>query len=178
MKNILVPFDGSKASQSALSVAVDLALQHEAGISLLHVLLHDAEADQLLSLPDVSDAGSELVEELNRLAQTPTPTRTIEEEMANPGSPFRPAPPILLRMIGSHVLNWAKSYAIDRGAQAQALDLADGPTADTILAAAGDVEADAIVMGTRGLRPIEAITVGSVSQKVCQTANCTCIMVH
>lgn len=178
MRRILVPFDGSEAARSALDVAVDLALQHEASMSLLHVLLHEAEADQLLSLPEVSDAGSEVVNELRLLAQTPTPARTVEEEMVNPGSPMRPAPPIVLRMIGSHVLHWAKSYAIDRGVQAQLLDLADGPAADTILAVASDIDADAIVMGTRGLRPIEAFTVGSVSQKVCQTAKCTCIMVH
>jgi len=175
---ILVPFDGSKAAQRALDVAVDLALQHRASINLLHVLLHDAEADQLLDLPGISDAGREMVDELRRLTQTPEPTRTIEEEMAKPASPIRPAPAILLRMIGAHVLGWAKSRAVERGIQAQSLDLADGPAADTILAAATDINADTIVMGTRGLRPIEAITVGSVSQEVCRTSNCTCIMVH
>ena len=178
MRMILVPFDGSKAAQSALDVAVDLAVQHQANITLLHILLHDAEADQLLSLPGISEAGQEVVDELRRLAQTPEPTRTIEEEMANPGSPIRPAPAILLRMIGAHVLEWAKSQAVERGVQAQSLDLADGPAADAILATASDISADAIVMGTRGLRPIEAITVGSVSQEVCRTADCTCIMVH
>ena len=85
--------------------------------------------------------------------------------MAKPNSPIRPAPAILLRMIGAHVLEWAKSHAVERGVQAQSLDLADGPAADTILAAASDISADAIVMGTRGLRPIEAITVGSAPRK-------------
>ena len=54
MRQILVPFDGSKAAESALGVAVDLALQHDASINLLHVLLREAEADQLLDLPGIS----------------------------------------------------------------------------------------------------------------------------
>jgi len=178
MKRILVPFDGSKAAESALGVAVDLALQHGASVKLLHVLLHEAEADQLLGLPGIADTPDEVVEELRRLTQTPEPARSIEQEMANPGAPIRPAPTVLLRLLGSHVLDWAKSRAAERGIEAEELDLVDGPAAETIVSAAGDMNADAIVMGTRGLRPIDAITVGSVSQEVCRTAACTCIMVH
>ena len=63
MRMILVPFDRSKAAQRALDVAVDLAVQHGASISLLHVLLHDAEANQLLGLPGISDASREVVDE-------------------------------------------------------------------------------------------------------------------
>lgn len=178
MKRVLVPFDGSKAAERALGVAVDLTLQHGADLTLLHVLLHEAEADQLLHLPGIADVPAEVVDELKRLAQRPAPNRSIQEEMSNPGAPMRPAPNVLLRLVGAHVLDWAKARAAARGIEATALDLADGPAAEIILAAARDMDADAIVMGTRGLRPIDAITVGSVSQEVCRTANCTCIMVH
>lgn len=178
MRRILVPFDGSTAAESALGVAVDLAKHHDASISLLHVLLHEAEADQLLNLPGISNVGREVIDELRHIVQTPAPERTLEEQMANPGAPIRPVPAILLRMIGGHVLAWAESHAAERGVQADSLALADGPAAETILATANDIGADAIVMGTRGLRPLEAITVGSVSQEVCRTAKCTCIMVH
>ncbi len=178
MRRILVPFDGSTAAESALGVAVDLAKHHNADVSLLHVLLHDAEADQLLDLPGMSTVGREVIEELRRIAQTPEPERTLEEQMANPGAPIRPVPAILLRMIGAHVLAWAQSHAAEGGVWADSLDLADGPAAAAILATASDIGADAIVMGTRGLRPLDAITVGSVSQEVCRGAKCTCIMVH
>lgn len=178
MRRILVPFDGSKAAERALDVAVDLALQHDASISLLHVLLHDAEADPLLNLPGISAAGEAVVDELKRLAQAPEPTRTVEEQMANPGAPVRPAPAILLRIIGAQVLGWAKSHVEEQGARARSLNLVDGRAAESILATASEIGADAIVMGTRGLRPMEAITVGSVSQEVCRTSKCSCIMVH
>ena len=178
MKTILVPFDGSKAAESALDVAVDLALQHGAGIRLLHVLLQDAEADELLDLPGVSGAGAALTEELKRLSHTPEPAHTLEQDMAAPCAPLHPAPTDLLRSIGGQVLAWAERRALERDAKAEALELAAGSPAEAILAAAQDVGADAIVMGTRGLKPIDAITVGSVSQKVCSKAACTCIMVH
>lgn len=112
------------------------------------------------------------------MARTPEPIRTIEEEMAKPSSPIRPAPAVLLRTSGARVLEWVKSHPAARGVQAQSLHLADGPAADATPAAASDFSTDAIVMGTRGLRPAEAIKVGSVAQDVCRTSNRTCIMVR
>ena len=64
------------------------------------------------------------------------------------------------------------------GIKADVLDLADGEAAPAIKAAAEAASADTIVMGTRGLRQIEAVTFGSVSQEVCRTVECTCIAVH
>jgi nucleotide-binding universal stress UspA family protein len=58
------------------------------------------------------------------------------------------------------------------------LDLADGAAAPAIKSAAEATNADTIVMGTRGLRQIEAVTFGSVSQEVCRTVQCTCVAVH
>ena len=98
--------------------------------------------------------------------------------MAHPDAPAHPAPDPELRQIGDFLLNWAESRAKERGAQAQSLNLFDGAPAQAILDAAKDIEADAIVMGSRGLRPIDAFTIGSVSQTVCTAAPCTCIMVH
>ena len=42
----------------------------------------------------------------------------------------------------------------------------DGDVANTILAAAAEVEADLVVMGTRGLSGVKAFLLGSVSQAV------------
>lgn len=176
MKTILVPTDGSEAAVKALGVALDLARQHEANLRLMHVLLRDKEADELLRLPDVQDAGADVVQALDRLAKTPTEPLTAEEIMANVVK--RPAPEALLRLLGAHVLTAARNRAAECGVRADVLDLADGEPAPAIVSAATTAGADAIVMGTRGLRDIEVITFGSVSQEVCRTAPCTCVAVH
>lgn len=176
MKTILVPTDGSEPAIKAMDLALDLALQHEASVQLMHVLLRDKEADELLRLPDIDGAGEDVMSELSRLAKTPVTPLTAEELMAN--AVKRPAPEALLRLLGAHVLAAAQNRAVQRGVKVDTLDLVDDAPAQAIVAAARATGADTIVMGTRGLRNIEVITFGSVSQEVCRTAPCTCVAVH
>ncbi|HDL17068.1 MAG TPA: hypothetical protein ENH27_04435 [Rhizobiales bacterium] len=80
--------------------------------------------------------------------------------------------------MGEHILKRAQAQAAARGVPVETLELASDRPAEAIVAAARANSADAIVMGSRGLRYIEAISYGSVSQEVCRTANCTCVAVH
>ena len=176
MNTILVPTDGSEPAMKALDLALDLALQHGANVQLMHVLLRDKEADELLGLPDVKNAGEDVMGELDRLAKSPAEPVSAEDIMANVVK--RPAPEDVLRLLGAQVLTSAQKYAMQRGVKADVLDLVDGAAAPAIVSAAEAAGADAIVMGTRGLRNIEVITFGSVSQEVCRTAACTCVAVH
>jgi nucleotide-binding universal stress UspA family protein len=52
-----------------------------------------------------------------------------------------------------------------------------GPPARTIVQLAKERDADAIVMGSRGLGDVEGFLLGSVSHKVCSLSECTCITV-
>lgn len=176
MKTILVPTDGSEPAIKALDLALDLACQHAASVRLLHVLLRDKEAEELLRLPDLDAAGDTVMGELERLAKSPREPLTAEDLIANVVK--RPAPEPLLRLLGTHVLKAAQKRAADRGIDAEILDLVDAEPAPAIVAAAEATGADTIVMGTRGLRNIEVLTFGSVSQEVCRTAPCTCVAVH
>lgn len=178
LKRILVAIDGSRAADKALEVALDLAEQHQAEIRLLHVLLRDKEPAELLRLPDLDHAKSDLVGELRRLAQAPGAVRSASEIMSNPGIPDRPVPVGILRKIGTYLLNRAGSSAEARCVSVEVLKLADGPVAETITATALAVQATTIVMGSRGLRLIDALGFGSASQEVFRTAPCTCVAVH
>lgn len=178
MKTILVPTDGSSAAEKALELALDLAEKHGAHLKLMHVLLRDKEPIDLLRLPQLGDAEGDVVSALQTLAEAPEIPRSAEEQMRDPGAPDRPVPDALLQTIGTHVLNRASSRAGARGVPFELLDIADGAAALAIAAIADTEQVDTIVMGTRGLRQIEAMTFGSVSQQVCQTVGCTCVAVH
>jgi nucleotide-binding universal stress UspA family protein len=178
MKTILVPTDGSVAAEKALDLALDLAQKHGAEVKLFHVLLRDKEPDELLRLPELSQAEGDVVNELHACEHCPEAQRTVEELMGERNVPKRPAPESLLRQIGAHVLKRATAHAAERGVSADSLDLADGAAASAIKTAAETSQADTIVMGTRGLRQIEAVSFGSVSQQVCRTVSCTCVAVH
>lgn len=51
------------------------------------------------------------------------------------------------------------------------------PTAE-IIAAANDNKADVIVMGRRGIGALRGLLIGSVSHKVMQLADATCVTVQ
>lgn len=178
MKLILVPTDGSQAAEKALDVALDLATQHAADLALMHVLMADKEASELLQLPELYVAGEQVVKQLAAINAAPEPEHTADEMMWDPGAPSRPVDKSLLRQIGAYVLSRAKRQAAARGVEARVLDLGEGKPAEAIVAAARAAGADTIIMGTRGLRAIEAVTFGSVSQAVCRLAPCSCIAVH
>ena len=178
MKAILVPTDGSSTAEKALEVALDLAQQHKAAVTLFHVLLKDKEPDELLRLPELEAAGADVVDTLRKISRAPEPEHTAEGLMAGRNLPSRPVGEDLLRRIGEHILKRAQAQAAARGVPVETLELASDRPAEAIVAAARANSADAIVMGSRGLRYIEAISYGSVSQEVCRTANCTCVAVH
>ncbi len=177
MKTILVPTDGSITAEKALDLALDLAEKHNADVKLMHVLLHDKEPDELLRLPELA-ADEHIAGELAKLLAAPKTERPIAEVMNAPGLPDRPTPDALLQEIGARVLERARACARQRGIGAETLPISDGPAAPAITAAAETVSADTIVMGMRGLRQIDMITFGSVSQEVCRSVNCTCVAVH
>jgi nucleotide-binding universal stress UspA family protein len=178
MKTILVAIDGSDVSEKALEVALDLAERHKAQVKLLHVLLRDKEPEELLRLPDLPGTGADIAAELARLVEAPSTRRSAEELMADPNLPNHPISEPLLRKVGAHVLRRASARAARRGVAAEVLDLADGAAAPAIVATAEAIGADTIVIGSRGLRQIEAFTFGSVSEEVRRTARCTCIAIH
>jgi len=142
------------------------------------VLLRDKEPEELLRLPNLLLAGRDLTDKLKRLTQRPLEERSAAEIMADPGAPNRPVPAAILHRIGTHLLKRGSARAARRHIQAEALEVADGPVAPTITATAVAVHAETIVMGSRGLRLIEALGFGSTSLDVCRSAHCTCIAVH
>ena len=178
MPTILVAIDGFATADKALDVAFELARQRKAKVKLLHVLLRDKEPEELLRLVDLAGSGSGLAKELKALCLAEAKDRTGAEIMADPNAPRRPVPEPLLRRIGEHILQRAGAKAARRRVIAEVLALGDGAPAPIIAAAAAAAEAATIVMGSRGLRQIDAFTFGSVSREVCRLAHCSCIAVH
>jgi nucleotide-binding universal stress UspA family protein len=71
----------------------------------------------------------------------------------------------------------AKSYLDERGLTADYID-AVGHPADSIVAAAGDRNADLIVVGTRELGFVQRMLGNSVSEGVSHRAHCDVLIVH
>lgn len=177
MQKILVPVDGSAISHKALAVACDLARAHGSRVLLLHSLLRDKEPQELHRLADLDGAPAALHAALGALEHAPARELSEEERLRDHNALERPVPEELLREIGTCILHAAGEEAARVGVEAEPLALHEGPAADGILSCATGEAVEAIVMGRRGLRNVEAIAFGSVSQAVGDKAPCTCITV-
>lgn len=147
-KHILVPVDGSEHAKRAVEVASDLAKQTGAKLTLLHVLTHVG--------------GYNVPNELQSYAKIEH-IRVTEKE--------------LIESVGQEVLATAMQLAHDNGASGCKTQLENGDPASQIATAARDGDADLIVMGRRGLGDLGGLLLGSVSHKVAQAVDCSCLTV-
>lgn len=83
-----------------------------------------------------------------------------------------------LERAGRQLLDAATQAASARGITDVEGSLHQGDPARVITQQAKTLDADAIVMGSRGLSDIAGLVVGSVSHKVAHTAPCHVISVH
>jgi nucleotide-binding universal stress UspA family protein len=129
MKKILIATDGSASAHEAVGVGVELAAEHGAEVTFIHVLPAD----------DYVVAG--------RLGPAlPKPHKVDMDETE-----------VALREAADAADVAGVSYALER---------ISGDTVDEIVTAADSMDADVIVIGSRGRGPMTSALLGSVSQGV------------
>ena len=82
-----------------------------------------------------------------------------------------------LELVLNQILIQARQRAQELGVAEVETATAWGDAAEAIMAAAGRVRADVIVLGRRGRGRLAGLLLGSVSQKVVALAPCTVIVV-
>lgn len=171
INRILVPTDGSVHANRAVDFACDLASHYGADLVFLHVLMRGARAEQLQDLP---------LEEEDREAIV-----RAEQAVLMPPAAMMGAVPVtgivpaeVIERIGERILERAKHKASLAGRPGSVIKIKDGDEADCIVETVATEGIDTIVMGRRGLGPLQAVFRGSTSAKVEKMAECTCITVH
>ncbi|HLT00766.1 MAG TPA: universal stress protein [Geminicoccaceae bacterium] len=149
MNKILVAIDGSDHAWKALDLAAELAKAHGARLLVLHVVPYEPVSEALRAF-----AAAENI--------------PLEEARGR----FHEA-----RTLGDRLTRRAEAIARDKGVEAVESRTAEGSPADEILAMAKAEGVDMIVLGTRGLSRPKALFLGSVSHKVVNQAECTCVTV-
>lgn len=87
------------------------------------------------------------------------------------------AAPVNLSQVADSVLNRAVERANAKGVRAQT-HASESEPAEAILQLASEVNADLIVVGSRGLSGIQRFLLGSVSAKVSEHASCSVMIVR
>lgn len=169
-ENILVATDGSSNAERAAAVAGALAAACHAKLSIVHV------APPFLPLADVTDSAIS--------TQFPKDVRDdIQNLLEQTGgwekTPFSqiPAPESAVRYVCGVATGTAERIARENGAQTIEQVIADGDPANAIVAEARRINADLIVIGSRGLGNLEGLIIGSVSHKVLLLSDCPCVTV-
>ncbi len=151
INSILVATDASAASNRALEMAVQIAGQHNAALLIIHVI---------------------------RDMQIPFDIKEIPELEPNRVESFNDAREDIMRKIAETVLRKAKEKAENAGANKVQTAIGTGDPATSILGFAKRRKMDMIVIGTRGLGKLKGTILGSVSRKVTNNAETSCLIVR
>ena len=103
IKTILVATDGSDHAEKAVDLAADIAGKYGAHLVLLHVLLRDISAGDVLAMPLAKGLSDDMTAELERLVAAPI--------AAAAGSYLDvrvPVPAEILREVGSRITEAAQ----------------------------------------------------------------------
>ena len=172
-KRIVTAYDGSENARRAVAAASELAKDYRAELHLIHVTGSGRIPAALAHMAEV--------EHMTERRGTPNPQNvanvfgnlaTAEKSAASPEVAHA-----VHRVVGERLLKDASITARENGAPSVEGMLREGSPAEAILEAAEQVNADLIVLGTRGLSDLKGLLLGSVSHKVIQLSSCSCLVV-
>ncbi|RLC55874.1 MAG: hypothetical protein DRI30_06810 [Chloroflexi bacterium] len=132
-------------------MAVQFAGQHNAELLIVHVI---------------------------RDMQIPFETKEIPELEFNKFEAFSDAREEVMRKVAESVLRTAKEKAEKAGAEKVETAIGTGDPATSILDFARRRKVDMIVIGTRGLGKLKGTILGSVSRKITNNAETSCLIVR
>lgn len=173
IRRIVAAIDGSKNAQRAVEAASDLAKVHDAKLHLVHVigsgavppaLARMAEVEHLTKASRSADVGN-VANVFGNLA--------VAQTALDPPAAARE----IHQALGERLLENVAELARKNGVRSPDTILGEGNPAQAILDAAKRVDADLIVLGTRGLSDLKGLLLGSVSHKVIQLSSCSCLVV-
>lgn len=169
--SIVVAVDGSERGFHAFAHALSQSEKSDVRLTVVHVLLRGVGHDGLYPIIDQLKLPDAKRKEIEKVLVPPIPAGPIGVE-----APIAIVPDEALRMLGEHVIERCKTFAQGKGKAFESM-IVNGDPADAVLEAAIEKKADLIVVGSRGLGRVKGLLLGSVSQKIVQSAACACLVV-
>ncbi|MDX1606674.1 MAG: universal stress protein [Candidatus Competibacterales bacterium] len=170
---ILVATDDSEHARKAVDLAADLAEKYQARLVLMHVVNPKQVSPDLRHMAEVEH----LVQERSPLHEGARPEVPTDWNLRlaslrdNVDTNLK-----ILNAVGQRLLDDIRQRIGSKVAQVDTR-LEEGDAVDCILDCAKAEQADLIVLGSRGLSELKGLMMGSVSHKVSQLAECTCVTV-
>ncbi|MCB1738763.1 MAG: universal stress protein [Gammaproteobacteria bacterium] len=176
--NILCAIDGSASSAQALELAADLSRTHGAHLKLVHVVepnMASAELARYARIEGLAGARAGAARmDPNPGLFVPGTARGIPVVSIAPPSESGSTQGLI--ELGERFVQSAK-LSIGDGESVEGVCVVGDP-AEQIVGLAKDADCDLVVLGSRGLGSVEGLFKGSVSNKVSDEVDCTCIVVQ
>jgi len=159
--HILVPTDFSTAANQALAYAFAEATQHQAKLTLLHVMQHYPAT------------------EVYYITNGPGAPTGFEAEFGGKlPSPPTPPPEVVRRDYNEEALTRLQDLVPASFTGSWQAQVATGDPADAIVQVAQELAVDLIVMATHGRTGLQHVFLGSVAEKVVRHAPCPVLTVR
>lgn len=169
-KKIAVATDGSAMGGKAVDAAARMAALTGAELTVLHVLMHGEPPEALVRMAEVEHMvkdDEKVKTALSYMLGSPAAADAEKHRIDQDA----------IAAMGDIIVQRAVKAAKGLKAPKVAGEVLHGDTTAEICATARRIDADLIVIGSRGLGPLKRLLMGSVSQKVSQHADCACLIV-
>jgi len=171
-KSIVVAFDGSAHAGKALEIGATLAAQEQATLGIIYVV----DASHMEISPEIRRMG----EIEHTIKAAPRMMVSLEGAPANLVSTMAQVSidaEEAMVQYADFLVGQARQSAEGRGATKVESRVVSGSPAEEVVAFARDRKADLIICGSRGFGRVKSLLLGSISHKITQLAECSCLTV-
>jgi len=171
-KSIVIAFDGSAHATRALEIGALLASRDQVPLGVIYVIdtQHMAMPGGLRQFAE----SEHLLEPVSMMSiNFESAPADVMHTMAENAAKSERA----MHQFADYMIEQARRVAGEAGVEAVETVIVDGNPAKEIIAFAKARVADLIVIGSRGFGALKSLALGSISNKVAQLADCTCLTV-
>ena len=175
LRKIVLAHDGSNHADKALELAITLAKATGSELEIVNVVSDESLTQDELTLAE-TEYGTAVHRGLTDLKLVPlggapwVGTTALLQTRPELDSTVH-------RVLGEQIVHQAAATARTKGVARVTTAVESGDPASAIVRRAQEAKADLVVVGSRGLGAIKGLLLGSVSNKILSTAECTVVTV-
>jgi len=171
-KSIVVAYDGSAHARKALEVASGLAASAKARVGIIYVIDSD-----VANIPANIREMGEVEHIIEPMPNLQADLDNAPANLMNNLSSSSVAAQLAMGQYADYLLERARKSVKASGVSDVEVKTAQGDAAEEVIEFASERDADLIVCGSRGVRGLKKLLLGSTSQKIAQLAVCSCLTI-